>query len=117
MLKAFRQFRADRSGATLVEFALIALLFFLLTAGLIDFTFAYYQWNSASKALQLGARLASVSDPVDSGLKAMDGLGAGVNPGDPFPAFSSVCNGGTQSCACTGLSHSCSYSATAMNNI
>jgi hypothetical protein len=106
-------FGHDARGASMVEFSIIAFLLFTLTGGLVDFAVGFYQWNSASKALQQGARLASVSDPVDSSLKNWDGLDiSGTVPGGPFPAFNRVCSGATQSCSGGGT-----YVGTAMNTI
>lgn len=95
----------------MVEFSIIAFLFFILIGGLIDFSIGLYQWNSATKALQQGARLAAVSDPVSSDLATMTGLEGGANPGDTFPSFTRVCSGASQSCS------GGTYSATAMETI
>src|SRR5262249_8538091 len=42
----------------------VMLLFFLLTFGITEFGYMLWQYNSAAKAAQLGARLAAVSNPV-----------------------------------------------------
>src|SRR5262245_7538082 len=113
MFILLRSFPRNARGASMVEFSIIAFLFFILVGGLVDFMFGFYQWNSASKGLQQGARLASVSDPVDSSLKNWDGLNvSGTVPGGPFPAFTRVCSGATQSCSGGGT-----YSSDAMNTI
>ena len=39
-------------------------IIFLFLLGAIDFLFAFYQWNAAAKAVQVGARIAAVSTPV-----------------------------------------------------
>ena len=78
----------------MIEFAIVAFLFFVLTGGLVDFALAIYQWNSASKAVQLGARLAAVSNPVSSDPEDVDGARRRCPAGDPFPAFVRVCSGG-----------------------
>ena len=98
-LKRLAHLAQDTSGAAMIEFAIIAFLFCVLTGGLVDFALAIYQWNSASKAVQLGARLAAVSNPVSSDLKTFTGLEGGALPGEPFPAFVRVCSGGSQSCS------------------
>jgi TadE-like protein len=113
MLTLLRSFRRNARGASLVEFSIIAFLFFILIGGLVDFAIGFYQWNSASKALQQGARLASISDPVDSSLKNWNGLDvSGTVAGHAFPAFTRVCSGATQSC-----SGSDGYDAVAMETI
>jgi Flp pilus assembly protein TadG len=111
MLTHLTQLARNERGASMVEFSIIAFLFFMLVGGLVDFSYAFYQWNSATKALQQGARLAATSDPVDSSLKNWTGLSGGINPGDPFPAFTRVCSGASGSCS------GGSYSSTAMNTI
>ena len=102
----------DTLGAAMIEFAIIGFLLFVLTGGLVDFAFAMYQWNSASKAVQLGARLAAVSDPVSSDLKTLTGLDGGALPGDAFPAFERICSGANQSCSGGG-----SYDGGAMDTL
>jgi Flp pilus assembly protein TadG len=61
----------DPIGAVLVEVAVVLTLIFVLILGSIDFLFAFYQWNAASKAVQVGARIAAVSDPVAIGLNGL----------------------------------------------
>ena len=74
--------------------------------GSVDFLFAFYRWNTAGKAVQLGARIAAVSDPVATGLS---GLSADVVcAGDPtlpcdMPSFTVTCPGNATSCTCTGF--------------
>jgi hypothetical protein len=112
MMGHFHSLVRDRRGASMVEFAIIAFLLFVLTGGLVDFALGFYQWNSASKALQQGARLAAVSDPVDATLAGWDGLDvSGTVPGGEFPAFTRVCSGASQSCS------GGTYSVTAMNTL
>ena len=102
----------DQSGAAMVEFTIVVFFFLVLTGGVVEFALGWYQWNSASKALQQGVRLASVSDPVASDLTNMTGLEGSAIPGDPMPSFLRVCNGATQTCTNGGT-----YSASAMNTI
>lgn len=102
----------DQSGAAMVEFTIVVFFFLVLTGGVVEFALGWYQWNSASKALQQGVRLASVSDPVASDLINMTGLEGSAVPGDPMPSFLRVCNGATQTCTNGGT-----YSASAMNTI
>jgi Flp pilus assembly protein TadG len=111
MLTHLRHLARNERGASMVEFSIIASLFFMLLGGLIDFSYAFYQWNSATKALQQGARLAATSDPVDSSLKNWQGMDGGAAPGDPFPAFTRTCSGASGSCS------GGTYSSTAMNTI
>jgi Flp pilus assembly protein TadG len=89
----------DPSGAVAVEFGLVGSIFIVLLLGMLEFGLAFWQWNQASKALQLGVRLAAVSNPVSSDLKTMTGVSATVEEGDPMPYFKRVCNGASQTCS------------------
>src|SRR5262249_3158691 len=112
MKQCIRAFAAAADGAVMVEFTIIASLLLTVTCGMVDFSLALYQWNAASKATELGGRLAAVSCRVSSDLSTLTGLGTGVNPGAPMPYFKRVCSGSSQSCSNGGT-----YSASAMNTI
>lgn len=62
----------------MVEMAIVASLLFIVVLGFVDFGYAFYQWNAANKAVQVGGRLARVSDPVATALSS-----ATDNPTDP----------------------------------
>ena len=63
-------------------------IMFVFVLGSVDFLMAMYQWNAAAKAVQIGARIAAVSDPVAGELDAITGLEGGATPGTyPPPAF------------------------------
>ena len=81
MRRLVQHLTRDRSGTTTIEFTIVALLFFLLTFGITEFGFLFWQYNSASKAAQLGARLAAVSNPVWDGLRDLTDSGT---PGGPW---------------------------------
>lgn len=90
----------------LIEFTAAVLTFFTLLFGVIEFSHAYYQWNAATKAMQHGARLAAVSDPVLAELRSIDGLSQAL-PGQPYAGSYDVTCGwpsnGTQGrCTCVG---------------
>ena len=102
---------ADARGATTVEFGLVAGLLFLVLFAIADLGFAFWQWSSASKALQLGVRLAAVSDPVSSDLKTMTGLSETVFDGDAMPYYQRVCSGASRSCS------SGTFDQTALNTL
>ena len=89
----------DRSGAVAVDFGLVGSMFIVMLMGILEFGTAFWQWNQATKALQLGVRLAAVSDPVSSDLKTLTGLSATVQEGDPMPYYQRICNGATQTCS------------------
>lgn len=91
----------DRGGASAVELALVMPLLLFITFALIEGTFALWQYNGASKATQLGGRLAAVSDPVWTELTSMTGLEGGAAIGDDFPDYLIECSGAAQTCTAT----------------
>lgn len=82
----------------MLEFTAAAFTFFTVLFGVIEFSYVFYQYNAATKAVEYGARLAAVSEPVVAGLRDVDGLSATVLPGDPMPAFDYVCVEGATGC-------------------
>ncbi|MBZ9817691.1 pilus assembly protein [Mesorhizobium sp. CA15] len=94
-------FRKDEAGAAMVEFTIVMTLLFTLTLGFVDFGYALYQWNAATKAVEAGARLASISAPVAPEITT---AGLATSPGDPIPVgnYNYTCNGATSTCTCTG---------------
>jgi Flp pilus assembly protein TadG len=118
-----RKFLRSRDGNVIVEAAVMMMIIFLFVFGGIDFLFAFQQWNAATKAVEVGARIAAVSDPVAIGLNALSAavVPGSANAGDQMPAFTVICNGGATpapSCSCTGTCTGVSgYSSSAMNTI
>ena len=68
MIRSFALLKRNEDGATTVEFTIVMLLFFTLTFGITEFGYLLWQYNSAAKAAQVGARVAAVSDPIWSAL-------------------------------------------------
>lgn len=106
MVTALKKFAADLNGATMVEMAVAMPMLLILLLGFVDFGYAFYQWNAANKAVQVGARIAQVSSPVASGL-AQEAktpsdttlVGAAV----PAGTYDYICTAdaaGTASCGC-----------------
>jgi hypothetical protein len=127
--------RKDVEGATMVEFAVVLFVLVLLVGGLIDFMHIFWQRNMLIKAVERGARIAAVSNPVAGGpgvaggpspfYTAFDAPGnclttPGEGPGSPYPAgaFDCVCNGATGACT-AGANGPCglAYNAAAMATI
>ena len=67
-MQILRRFRQSTCGAAMIETTFVILLLFVLIGGMVDFGFAFYQWNAASKAVQVGTRLLAVSNPISSDL-------------------------------------------------
>jgi Flp pilus assembly protein TadG len=101
-----RNLLRDQTGAVLVEVTVVITIVFIFVLGSVDFLYAFFQWNLANKAVQVGGRIAAVSDPVASGLQNFSNpsvLTSLPDPGQAMPyAFSVVCDGGAQTCTCTG---------------
>jgi len=119
MLSSFiARLARDEDGGPLVEVAITLPFLILFLFGGVDFMSALYQWNAAAKAVQIGARIAAVSDPVASGLSSISDnvLTLGLSSGSPMPDFAVECNGAAAACAC--VSGACDgaggYSAEAM---
>jgi len=110
MMSRLRQLGRDQSGTTTIEFTIVALLFLLLTFGLVEFGNMFWQYNSAAKAAQLGARLAAVSSPVWSELANLEDSGT---PGGAWiDAYEVTCDGNSADCDGT---YTGDYDATAMD--
>jgi hypothetical protein len=97
-----RQTLRNRDGAVLVEVTVVMTIMLVFILGSIEFLFALYQWNAAAKAIQIGARIAAVSDPIATGLNNLSRavVSAAVPPGSAMPYFKITCNGATASCTC-----------------
>jgi hypothetical protein len=110
---------SDERGAVLVEVTVVMTIMLVFILGSIEFLFVFYQRNAAAKAVQIGVRLAAVSDPVASGLNGFSAtvLGPRVPEGGAMPDFAVTCDGGISRCTCTsGLCPAeLAYNATAMN--
>jgi Flp pilus assembly protein TadG len=101
-------------GATLVEFALVLPLLVLVLGLTFDFALAYWQYNAGLKALERGARIAAVSDPVATNLLSLNAISAGCTgtctggegalstPNSYNPSFTVTCSGSTASCSAPG---------------
>jgi hypothetical protein len=117
-----KYFLRDQRGAVLVEVTIMLSITLILVFGAIDFLLLFYQWNAAAKAVQIGARLAGVSDPVPSGLNSLSQavVSASVSPGAAMPNFVVICDGRTATCICNGV-NGCrgikGYDRAAMNTI
>jgi Flp pilus assembly protein TadG len=119
-----RRLLRDEAGGPLVEATVLIPILFVFLFGSVDFLYAFSQWTAATKAMQLGARLAAVSNPVAIGLTGTNNMAVlavsgSVLLGDAMPDFQITCNGATATCSCTRgtCSGMGTYSAAAMNTI
>jgi Flp pilus assembly pilin Flp len=116
------RFLRDQRGSVMVEVTIMLSITLVLVLGAIDFLLLFYQWNAAAKAVQMGARLAAVSDPVASGLNGLSHavVSASVPPGAAMPKFIITCEGRTATCTCNSV-RACrgvkGYDSAAMNTV
>jgi Flp pilus assembly protein TadG len=116
-------FQRDETGAVLVEISILLPIVITILCGSIDFLYAFYQWNAAAKAVQVGARIAAVSDPVAAGLNDLSNqvvLNGSVASRRPMPEFTITCDGSVEACTCSGNCPGISansYNSAAMNRI
>ncbi|MER8595913.1 pilus assembly protein [Mesorhizobium sp. M0904] len=108
----FKRFADSDDGAAMVEMTIVSTLLFALVLGFIDFGHAFYQWNAATKAVQLGARLASISDPIATALAT---AAPTTTPGAPVVAAAYgpfVCRytAGTGACTNGGTFNAANFS-------
>ncbi|MGO4623098.1 TadE/TadG family type IV pilus assembly protein [Ensifer sp. 2YAB10] len=97
-------FWQDQRGVTLTEGLISLPLVLLAISALVEFGYAMSQWNQTVKALQAGARLAAVSDPLTNNFAAVFPTDAN-NPlynGDATPndaTISSTCGPNLANCS------------------
>ena len=86
------RFCCDETGAVFAEFAILLPIVVTIVCGSVDFLYAFYQWNAAAKAVEVGARIAAVSDPVASGLNnlANQAVSMARRPAPQFPPLPSL---------------------------
>ena len=121
---AIRRLWRDQTGGAFVEAAVLIPILFVFLLGSVDFLYAFYQWTAATKAMEVGARLAAVSDPVATGLTGTTNVATNAavpigsaQVGDAMPDFQITCASSACTCTrgtCTGMG---SYSAAAMSTI
>ncbi len=96
-----RRLRADQSGATLVEFAIVLPIFLLIFFALIDFGRLAFHYVTAEKSMQVAARIAAVRPAACAGVPQTHQRGPvllGVAP----PRFGTSCRSGANVCANPG---------------
>lgn len=86
-----RHLPRSTSGAGAAEFALVLPVFLVLLFGIIDGARFVWEYNRAEKATQVGARVATVTNVLSTGLRDEDYAGQSVGgttivPGGRIPA-------------------------------
>jgi Flp pilus assembly protein TadG len=64
----FRNSRERQRGAAAVEFALVAIVFFMLLIGIVEMGRVLFTWNAAVEATRYGARVAVVCGLNDAAI-------------------------------------------------
>lgn len=108
MVRRAISFRRNEDGATLVEGLIVFPIILLTFATFIEFGVAMVQWNQTVKAMQYGARVLAVSDPLvdlsvfESGpdYPTVEG---GPIPFDPENPFLVSCGAGAVACDEAGI--------------
>lgn len=103
-MKKLIRFIRETRAATLVEFSFIAPLLFLITFGVIELGFFYFQYQALDAATRMGARIAATRGPAITGMPDC-GVAVTTSPGN----YCSASGGGTQwsaTCAGTALTTS-----------
>ena len=70
MRAPYRPGPSRQRGAAVVEFALVAMIFFVLLIGIFEFGRVMFTWNTAVETTRRGARLAVVCDMNNDQIKA-----------------------------------------------
>ena len=65
MKRILLPFRKHQRGAAAVEFALVAIIFFMLLIGIVEMGRVLFTWNAAVEATRYGARVAVVCDQTN----------------------------------------------------
>lgn len=101
--RIFKAFWQDTRGVSLTEGLVTFPIIMLVFAAFVEFGYAMSQWNQTVKALQYGARLAAVSDPLTTNFDAVFPIEAAdpLNNGKAAPndaAISSTCGPALANC-------------------
>jgi Flp pilus assembly protein TadG len=68
-MKLKKRTEKSEKGQTLVEFALVTLVFFILVFGITEFGRALWTWNTIVQATRAGARYAVVETPTSDDMQ------------------------------------------------
>lgn len=105
---SLQAFFDEEDGVTLVEALLVTPIVILAITVMVELGVAMFQWNQSVKAIQIGARAASVSEPLmtwETYEAAMMSDWSGTNEGDPTPvaAITISCGAGSSPCDSDGM--------------
>lgn len=99
---ALNRFLKGERGLSLTETLLIMPIVLLILTVMVEAGFAIFQWNQATKAAQIGARLAAVSSPIigDTAYGTLSADWASTDEGNPVSGttVSVACGAGAAAC-------------------
>jgi hypothetical protein len=100
-----RRLITDENGIVLVEALMVMPIVLLAITVMVEFGVAVWHWNQTVKAVQYGARHASVSSPMMTRTAYETYMTAdyGAIEGDPVPATSRTISCGSGTTACDGV--------------
>ena len=101
-----RQFSANESGASMLEFAVLLPLLLVVSLGLVDLGLVMFASTSVDRATQYGARYVATNAPMANGIdKAISASSGAISGTSCIPV------GGVSACT-LNPSYTCSYSST-----
>ena len=107
VMQLWRRLVSNQSGASVVEFAIVSMLFFALVFFIIDMGLIAWQWNNASKAAQVGARLAAVRPAVCPGVPQVFSRRSDITNAGDAPAGTNCATQNNSSSVCQQITISC----------
>ena len=107
LIKSARQHARDETGASLVEYTVVIILFLLVFFAILDFGRLGFNWVMTEKAMQRAVRIAATRPPVCAGVPEAHTLDAGSTV-----SFGTLCRAGVV-CADQGVQQ-CVLSAAAI---
>ncbi len=82
MIRSLRRYLADRSGAATIEYVVLLLPLLAMVFVSFQIALAYHFALTAQKAVELGARIAAVRDPVHTTMVKTNAIASGHAFGD-----------------------------------
>lgn len=120
MVALLKRFRESEDGVSLTEALLVTPIVLLVFTTFIELGFATFQWNQTVTAMQHGARMLAVSDPMLADMSHLTSDYSTTPEGDPVPSANRSLSCGAGEIACdpvqmqrliTGSDTSCAYVA------
>lgn len=96
-------FRRDESGAATIEYVILLLPLIALVFTSFQIALAYHFALTAQKAVELGARIAAVRDPVHTGMPLENAAAPGARVGDSCALGGCAAPGGPWRCSGSDL--------------